>query len=353
VLLVITFLGCFCFCCCRCCKCSCCPYDPDPAGYSKVDRWGRLAVMVLFVLVSLVFCILGFVANNSVTSGFSGPTGISSSFVGLVLNASKTINNLVGSLGGVGSAVNTAVSQIGTILGSVDFIVTDVSSLGVSMGKLGTSLTAANFIPNPMVRDPSSGAERLVTTATTNTPSSTTVGFTYSGVTVPTLTLPLKCPVCGVSGGLSTTAADQINKLVAPGGSVRGATDVVKSVNGTLVGIGNTISQTINDAAKTLNDTAGKTINPIKDQVNDIKTQMDNGDNYRNMGTLIILALPCIAVLAIIFGGAFKLPQCFTFNWCMAGCTSCLVFIIMIITMPIAVLFADGYVRVPVVQWCR
>jgi len=299
VLFIITLLSCFCFCICRCCKCCGCDSTPDEKGYTNWERWGLLGVMSLFVAVSVVFSAIGFVNNNGMSTGISGPTGISASLNNLMGNTTGLVSSLVNLLSSVGVTLNTVIPQVQSKLNILN-MVNGVNNLGTSLTTLGTSL-----------------------------------GTTVTGY---------QCPMCQAMNQAVQPAQNQIAQVTSSNGPIGILQSTMTTINSTLVGIAQSIGNQIN-SSKTMITDASKSIVDYKSTVKSGTDAVNDGDKMRNLGVLILLLLPCVSVVVIIIGGLCKLGFLFTLNYLILYLACMLMFLLFTIHLPIAVVLADvcGY----------
>jgi hypothetical protein len=162
-------------------------------------------------------------------------------------------------------------------------------------------------------------------------------------VTIPTSTgqRVYTCPACSAIASAVNPAAQQVTSLSSPGGVVNTLQSTMDTINQTLVSIAQSIGTQINTSRAQLNDAQGK-VAEYKSQVTSSTETVNNGDNMRNLGVLVLLLLPCISVVVIIIGGACKWGHLFTLNYLILYLTCMLMFLLFAIHLPVALVFADG-----------
>lgn len=165
------------------------------------------------------------------------------------------------------------------------------------------------------------------------------VGSGISQISIVSNGQSFPCSYCQTVGSQVTTMSNQLSSQTAP--KLDSMKSVINSINTSIVQVSGSIGTQINSTVSQITSASG-TVTPFYDQAKNAKSQAAPFDGLRNLGVLAILALPCTALVALLFGGLCKAGCPFTCYYWVGYCSSFLIFIMFAIHLPLATVLSDG-----------
>jgi hypothetical protein len=165
------------------------------------------------------------------------------------------------------------------------------------------------------------------------------VGSGISQISIVSNGQSFPCSYCQTVGSQVTTMSNQLSTQTAP--KLDSMKSVINSINSSIVQVSGSIATQINNTVSQITSASG-TVTPFYDQAKNAKSQAAPFDDLRNLGVLVILALPCTALVALLFGGLCKAGCPFTCYYWVGYCSSFLIFIMFALHLPLATVLSDG-----------
>ena len=287
----------------RCC-CPSCGTDAEKVkrGFTARERWGPYAVLVVFLLASLLFSGLGLYYNDQVSSTMQGSAGNIQTVLGLFSDTFGFINNMQYALNSISSALTSDANQINALLGAT------------------TVITHGNPILIAQVNSTTGNMENLVVTVN---------GSSYV------------CSYCTSIASQQSLMNTQI--YYQTNYPITYMQSSIISINDNLVSIESSINSSVLDASVSISNANGSIQNAqsvVQTQTNLVKAV----DNYRNYAIVVLFLLPCTFFIYALIGGIFKTDVPFTILWISSFLLCILLFIAFAVHLPFAVVLADGCV---------
>ena len=152
-------------------------------------------------------------------------------------------------------------------------------------------------------------------------------------------TYKFSCEFCSTFGSTIENITNEIDDQIGPIFSDLEST--VDSINDGLVDVESTILDQIDSFVDSITDVRDD-LSEYEQEVIDYRPDVENANDQRELAYNIIFAVPLLPIIFILFGGILKKPICFFLSYICLWFSCTLMWLLLAIHLPIAVLLNDS-----------
>lgn len=293
--LIFTFFVYFFYCCWHCC---CRDKNKPHTVYLGASRWVPYAFGIIFGILFCAFCIVGLLANSSLSGRFS-----KSSSSSLGNTSDRVITTIADYLTSISNKLLDIVNETPGVGASVSNIVGSISGLETGTTKLNSDLNTFSTTYNSSYK--------------VNIPTSS-----YGAAA-----MVYNCTGCGGFSTVVTNAVSYITSSVQPQFDTYRKT--TQDVQDSFVKVSDQIVEQGNKAKNTVDNAQNKVVgNDTRSKLRDFWDNADKYETYRWDAMTIVFCLPFGIFLCLLGGGGLKSRKLFYFSCCSGWFLVLLLFIL-------------------------
>eukprot|EP00484_Ammonia_sp_Unknown_P015886 CAMPEP_0197081312 /NCGR_PEP_ID=MMETSP1384-20130603/214570_1 /TAXON_ID=29189 /ORGANISM="Ammonia sp." /LENGTH=559 /DNA_ID=CAMNT_0042520207 /DNA_START=479 /DNA_END=2158 /DNA_ORIENTATION=- len=160
-------------------------------------------------------------------------------------------------------------------------------------------------------------------------------------------TYTFECVFCETISGTVSGITDEVSTQIGP--IFEELNSTVNAIESTLVDTEATIIEHVDGFVDIIVDVRGQ-IQDADDEMIDIKSQIEQVNDQRQLAYNILFAIPLLPIVFILCGGILKKPICFTLSYICLWFSCSLMWLLLAVHLPIAVLLNDSCALLDVVE---
>jgi len=295
---------------CRCCKCCCCKLKEPKNDITGIQIYAPYAWVLSCMIAVIAMAAIGYGANVDFSGAllFNDGTGEDGNLYDvaetLMVDTSSKMNVILNITMELRYGIVSAVEGVQEILGD-----TSVLSVG-SMSLISTLYNVSALWGGYVVTSEYEGEQ-------------------YS----------FECEFCSSISETIQNITVEIDSQIGP--IFEDLDDTVSEIEGSLVDVENeTLHQMdlfIDVIAKVRDG-----VENVEEAVTDSREQVETHNGHREMAYNVVFAIPLISIIYLLFGGVLKKPVCFTMAYCYLWFSCTLMWALLAVHLPIAVLLNDS-----------
>jgi len=310
ILAVLSSLFCPIWTLCRCCKCCCCKKKRPKEKVTKCNIYIPYFVVLGSVIAIVAMAAIAYGANVDFSGALLYNKGeaaegnlfdVAEEFMSEGVNKVFTIRNITLDIK----------SGVVTVVDEVQDILNDTSILSVGTSVLFSMLNSISILWN----------NYNITTD-------------YNGETY-----QFQCEFCTTFSSSIGDITTQVDSQVGPIFSDLNKT--VNAIGSQLVDVEETILEQI-DGFVTQIDDVGTDLSDAEDELKQFRPNAEKFNKQRESAYNVIFAIPLLPIIFILFGGILKKPICFSFAYICLWFSCTLMWLLLALHLPIAVLLNDA-----------
>jgi len=295
---------------CRCCKCCCCKLKEPKNDITSCQIYTPFFLVFACIIAIIAMAAIGYGANVDFSGAllFNDGTGEDGNLYDvaetLMVDTSSKMNVILNITMELRYGIVSAVEGVQEILGD-----TSVLSVG-SMSLISTLYNVSALWGGYVVTSEYEGEQ-------------------YS----------FECEFCSSISETIQNITVEIDSQIGP--IFEDLDDTVSEIEGSLVDVENeTLHQMdlfIDVIAKVRDG-----VENVEEAVTDSREQVETHNGHREMAYNVVFAIPLISIIYLLFGGVLKKPVCFTMAYCYLWFSCTLMWALLAVHLPIAVLLNDS-----------
>lgn len=295
---------------CRCCKCCCCKKKEPKSNVTAMQIYAPYAWVLSCMIAIVAMAAIGYGANVD----FSGA---------LLYNDGEGED---GNLFGVAETLMVDTSSKMNVIRSITLDLREgmVSAVDGVQGILNdTSILSV-------------GSSSLISTlyGVSALWSGYNVTSEYEGEEY-----SFECEFCGTIGDTILNITLEIDNQIGP--IFEDLDDTVTEIEGSLIDVEGEILEQMDvfiDDITTVRDE----VESAEEEVTNSRDLVEQHNGHRELSYNIVFAIPLIAIIYLLFGGVLKKPVCFTLAYCYLWFSCTLMWALLAVHLPVAVLLNDS-----------
>merc|ERR1719229_1663001 len=156
-----------------------------------------------------------------------------------------------------------------------------------------------------------------------------------------------ECEFCSTFGAEIAIITQEIDNQTAS--VFKDLDDTVTGIEDSLVNDSTVILEQMDDFIDSIT-TVRDEVEDVEDKVTESRDLVETHNGHRELSYNIIFAIPLIAIVYLLFGGVLKKPVCFTFAYCYLWFSCTLMWALLAVHLPVAVLLYDSCAFLDVVE---
>jgi len=300
---------------CRCCKCCCCKNKEPKSDITSCQIYAPYSLVLTCALAIITMAAMGYGANKDFSGALLFDTG-------------------EGEDGNLHEVVETLVSRTSSKMGNISRITLDLrEGMQTAVSGVQEALNDTSIL--------SEGTSSLISALDT-------ISNEWSGHVVEVTSdwdgerYNFSCEFCTTIGDAVEDIKVEIDDQIGP---------VMDDLNDTVTEIGSSLVD-VEDVILNQTDFFIENINEVEGKLMTVEVEMESGfatrdhleeyNGHRELAYNVVFAVPLIAVIYLLFGGVLKKPMCFTLAYCYLWFSCTLMWALLAVHLPIAVLLHDS-----------
>jgi len=295
---------------CRCCKCCCCKLKEPKNDITSCQIYTPFFLVFACIIAIIAMAAIGYGANVDFSGAllFNDGTGEDGNLYDvaetLMVDTSSKMNVILNITMELRYGIVSAVEGVQEILGD-----TSVLSVG-SMSLISTLYNVSALWGGYVVTSEYEGEQ-------------------YS----------FECEFCSSISETIQNITVEIDSQIGP--IFEDLDDTVSEIEGSLVDVENETLHQMDLFIDVIAEVRDGVEN-VEEAVTDSREQVETHNGHREMAYNVVFAIPLISIIYLLFGGVLKKPVCFTMAYCYLWFSCTLMWALLAVHLPIAVLLNDS-----------
>jgi len=309
---------------CRCCKCCCCKKKRPRKEVTICSIYGPYILVFSSVVAVVAMVAIAYGANVDFSGAllYNEGEGEQSNLYDV---AETLITNSVDKAVLIEEITEDLRSGIISAIEGVQSFLDDTSILSVGSSSLISMLSSISV----MWSNHSIDTDHEIKATCVMDASGNEVCDTYT----------FECTFCASFGSEVALISDQIETQIGPIFADLNLT--VNEIDSSLISIEADIIAQVDLFIEQISETRGD-LSEYEGEVEDSRSMVQTHNDHRETAYNVIFAIPLIAIVFILFGGILKKPLCFTLSYMCLWFTCTLMWVLLAVHLPIAVLLNDA-----------